>query len=452
MKPDRSPRPSTPTGRPAPGQALPLATLLEHTAHAVAAVRAGRSLTDALADCPPAARPGCQALSFHVMKHLGGAQAARAALVPRQPPAEVEALLLCALALLWPDGEPPYGEHTLVDQTVRCARQRTPAQAGFINAVLRRFLRERAALVPRLEQSDPVARFQHPRWWIARVRQDWPQQAEALLAANQVHAPMALRVNARHGDASRYLAELAGIDLPAIAAGEHAVVLDRAVPVDRLPGFAEGRVSVQDLSAQRAALLVLGQGDERLPEGARVLDACSAPGGKTAHLLELATLDLTALDADASRLERVAGTLQRLQLHARLQAADAGDVERWWDGQPFDAILLDAPCSASGIVRRHPDARWLRRPGDIPELARLQARLLDRLWPLLRPGGRLIYATCSIFKAEGEDQVEAFLQRTVDAERRNAPGHLLPLVDNSIGSSAAGVGDGFYYARLDKRT
>jgi 16S rRNA (cytosine967-C5)-methyltransferase len=177
-----------------------------------------------------------------------------------------------------------------------------------------------------------------------------------------------------------------------------------------------------------------------------VLDACAAPGGKSAHLLELADLDLVALDSDARRLELARATLERLGLRARLQQGDAGEPGDWWDGRRFDAILLDAPCSASGIVRRHPDIRWLRRASDIATLAATQARLLDALWPLLAPGGRLVYATCSIFPAEGRHQIEAFLQRTADAISRPAPGHLLPLADNDTDP-----GDGFYYARLDKR-
>jgi 16S rRNA (cytosine967-C5)-methyltransferase len=231
---------------------------------------------------------------------------------------------------------------------------------------------------------------------------------------------------------------------------EQAVLLAQPCPVERLPGFAEGRISVQDLSAQRAAALLLGSG---LPAGARVLDACAAPGGKTAHLLELADLDLLALDSDAARLPRVAQGLQRLGLQARLQVADARAVAAWWDGRPFDAILLDAPCSASGIVRRHPDIRWLRRADDIAALVRIQAALLDALWPLLKPGGRLLYATCSIFRAEGQDQIDAFLQRHGLDSRwisADSPGHLLPLPDNEGEAGAVALADGFFYAILQR--
>ncbi len=264
---------------------------------------------------------------------------------------------------------------------------------------------------------------------------------------------MTLRVNARRADADTFVARLAALDIGARAIGSHAVILDKPRPVAQIPGFAEGEVSVQDAAAQRAAPLLIGAG---LPANARVLDACAAPGGKTAHLLELADLDVLALDRDAARLTRVGETLGRLGLHARLLAADAGDPAAWWDGVAFDAILLDAPCSASGIVRRHPDVRWLRRASDIAALASTQARLLDALWPLLKPGGRLLYCTCSVFKAEGESSIDAFLQRQRGdgcARRLPAPGHLLPLVDNGDVGAPSPVqiaSDGFFYALVEK--
>lgn len=431
---------------------LPLARLLGHTAEALAAVRAGRSLTDVLAAVPAEARAGTQALSFETLRRLGAANAVRAHLAPKTPPAEVDALLTTALALLWPPEV--YAPHVLVDQAVKAVRKRSPQAAGFVNAVLRRFLREREQLVPALRQRDPVAAHNHPAWWIAQVKQDWPDQWAALLQAANERPPMALRVNARRGDAAGYVARLAAQGLSARAVGTHAVLLEQPVAVNQLPGFADGDVSVQDLSAQRAAPLLLGldlPGNAPLPAGARVLDACAAPGGKTAHLLELADLDLLALDADPQRLARVGETLQRIGARAELKAADGRRVADWHDGRPFDAILLDAPCSGSGVVRRHPDIRWLRRPADIQQLARTQAELLDALWPLLRPGGRLVYATCSLFKAEGQRQVDAFLQRQgVSAARLDAasPGHLLTLADNA--PSDVPPGDGFFYALLHK--
>ena len=452
------------TPHPVPAASAPLHRLLSQTADAVAAVRAGRSLTDWLAQVPPELRAGTQALSFQVLRTLGSAEAALVLMAPKAPPVAVASLLVSALALLWPgDAPPPYAEHTLVDQAVSAARARTPAAANFVNAVLRRFLRERAALVA-AAQPQPVAAYNHPAWWIERLRRDWPQQWQALLAAANLHPPMALRVNARRGDAASYIARLAavgrgarGVDNPLIAG--HAVVLDQPCAVHELPGFGDGDVSVQDLSAQCAAPLLLstGPGLAALAPRARVLDACAAPGGKTAHLLELAELDLLALDSDPQRLTRVQETLARLRLDgAHLRAGDARDVAAWWDGEPFDAILLDAPCTASGIVRRHPDVRWLRRPEDVAALARTQSALLDALWPLLKPGGRLLYATCSIFKAEGQQQIDAFLQRLPASSALlapSSPGHLLGVPDNSrlplpplLGAS----GDGFYYALISK--
>lgn len=420
----------------------------------VQGVLAGRSLTDLLGGVPSAARPGTQALAFEALRRLGGAQAVRAIVAPKAPPPEVQALLVTALALLWPPaaGERAlYPDHTLVDQAVHAARRRVGAASGFINAVLRRFVRERAALVEAAERS-PTGAFNHPLWWIERLKRDWPGQWQALLGEANRHPPMTLRVNGRRLSADAFVQRLAAQGIVGRAAGDHAVVLAEPRPVTTLPGFAEGDVSVQDLSAQRAAPLLVGQGADRLPAGARVLDACAAPGGKTAHLLELGDFEVLALDADAQRLLRVQDTLARLHLRATLRAADARHPAAWWDGRPFDAILLDAPCSASGIVRRHPDIRWLRRPDDIAALARVQAEMLDALWPLLAPGGRLLYATCSVFQAEGRAQIDAFLQRLGPGSARldpASPGHLLGLPDN--GSAGAGPsGDGFFYALLHK--
>jgi 16S rRNA (cytosine967-C5)-methyltransferase len=433
-----------------------LSWLLDHSATAVQEVRSGRSLNDALARVPAGLRPGVHALTFTAMRQLGAASVALQDLAAKAPPARVEALLCVALALLWPAERPAYAPHTLVDQAVAAARRRTPAAAGFVNAVLRRFLREREALVAAALRS-PVAAWNHPAWWIEQLQRDWPAHWQALLAAANQHPPMTLRVNRRRLSGASYVERLAALGLSARllddpAFGGQAVVLGRPCPVEALPGFAEGEVSVQDASAQRAALLLLA--DAGLPAGARVLDACAAPGGKSAQLLELADLDLLALDSDAQRLSRVRDTLRRLRLQAELKAGDAGQPADWWDGRPFDAILLDAPCSASGIVRRHPDIRWLRRASDLPQLAALQARLLEALWPLLKPGGRLLYATCSVFRCEGQAQIDAFLQRhgaSGATLQPASPGHLLTLPDNR--GDAAGdepLHDGFYLALIRK--
>ncbi len=435
-----------------PSAALPLARVLGNAADAVAAMRAGASLTEALERCPADARPATQALAFHAMRWLGSAETLRQALVPKPPSPDVDALLLTTLALLWPAGEPPYAEHTLVDQAVAAMRKRSPHHGGLINAVLRRFLRERDALVASALRK-PLARYNHPAWWVVRLKADWPERWEQILDADNTRPPMTLRVNARRSSAAAYVERLAASGMPARALAGQAVVLDRPVPVTRLPGFAEGDVSVQDAAAQRAVQLLL---DACLGPGARVLDACAAPGGKTAQWLEGADVDLTAIDSSAIRLARVGDTLERLGLTATTLAADAGNPAAWWNGVPFDAILLDAPCSASGIVRRHPDVRWLRRATDIGALVKIQARLLDALWPLLKPGGKLLYCTCSVFKDEGQQQIDAFLQRNRDArhaQQPHAPGHLLPLPDNRTPprpDGHAAVGDGFFLALIDK--
>jgi 16S rRNA (cytosine967-C5)-methyltransferase len=422
----------------------------------VQAVRAGRSLNDVLPEVPVNLRPGVQALTFNALRQLGAASVALQGLAAKAPAARVEALLCVALALLWPTERPAYAPHTLVDQAVAAARRRTPAAAAFVNAVLRRFLRERQARVALALQS-PVAAWNHPAWWIEQLQCDWPEHWPALLAAANRHPPMTLRFNRRRGSAAAYVERLAALGRPARllddpAFGGQAVVLAEPSPVELLPGFAAGDVSVQDAAAQRAALLLLD--GARLPPGARVLDACAAPGGKTAHLLELADLDLLALDSDARRLARVGDTLRRLHLQAELKTGDAGQPATWWDGRPFDAILLDAPCSASGIVRRHPDIRWLRRAADLPVLVALQARLLQALWPLLKPGGRLLYVTCSVFKCEGQAQIDAFLQRhggSGAALHPASPGHLLTVPDNpdnAVGGKL--LHDGFYLALIRK--
>ncbi len=465
------------TGRPTPSNPSPAAApalwqQLSACAQAVMGVRRGQSLNDALAACPGPLRPGVQALSFQVMRQMGLADALAALLVAKPPAPWVEALIVSALALAQSEA---YPAHTLVNQAVEACKRGSKSQqaaANFVNAVLRRYLREQANLLAQA-QTQPRARHNHPDWWVQRLRQDWPDHWPSLLAHNQHPAPMSLRVNRRQSDRASYLQALqtAGV-LPAdaqpaltraIAApawqawlDDSAIVLPKAVPVGQLPGFEQGACSVQDVAAQLAAhLLVHGPADAapgwQLPPGARVLDACAAPGGKTAHLLELADLDVLALDSNAERLKRVQDTVGRLGLSARQQAADASRPADWWDGQLFDAVLLDAPCSASGIVRRHPDVRWLRRPDDITALARTQDALLDALWPLLKPGGHLLYCTCSVFKAEGQDRIDAFLQRTPEARPHPAPGHLLPVVEYPEPVRHEG-GDGFFYALLSKAT
>jgi 16S rRNA (cytosine967-C5)-methyltransferase len=422
------------------------------------AVRDGQSMTAALEDVDATLRPGVQSLGFHALRWLGRAEALRQQLAQRPPPPEADALLCVALALGWSDQEAPYTMHTLVDQAVEAAKrsEATKHQASFINGCLRRFLRERDALVAVTERS-PQAVWNHPQWWIDQVRKDHPAHWQAILQANNTRAPLILRVNERKTTQAQYLNTLLAMDIAAFPVGEHGVVLAAARPVTALPGFAEGHFSVQDAAAQLAAPLLL---DGLAPAAGgsaplRILDACAAPGGKTAHLLELADCAVTALDIDARRCERIAQNLQRLGLHADIVVGDASKPKSWWDGQLYDGILLDAPCTASGIVRRHPDVRWLRRPTDIAQLASQQAYLLKTLWPLVRPGGRLLYCTCSVFKAEGEMQAQTFLAHHTDALLMPSPGHLLPqsgagqavFPDNLLREH-----DGFYYALLEKRS
>lgn len=434
---------------------IPLWRQLQAVATVLQSIRGGVSGTVAVEQVAAELRPGVQALSFHVLRFLGRAQVLREALATRPPPPAADALLCTALALAWCDESAPYEVFTLVNQTVEAAKRSpvTQAQANFINACLRRFLRERVALVASTDRN-PLARWNHPLWWISRLKAERPHDWQSILQANNRQAPMTLRVNRRQTSVADYLQRLADIDPGARATGEHGIVLGRARPVHALPGFSEGMVSVQDSAAQLAApLLLSGLASSDGP--LKVLDACAAPGGKTAHLLEYTNCDVTALELDVRRSERIHQTLTRLNLSARVVVADAAEVATWWRGQLFDAILLDAPCSASGIVRRHPDVRWLRRESDLAQLAAIQTRLLAVLWPLVKPGGRLLYCTCSVFRAEGEDQIQAFLARNTNAQLRMSPGHLMPGHDAAIASTpdnAVSDHDGFYYALLEKNS
>jgi len=429
-----------------------LAEQLGWTARMVEAVQRGQSLTEALQRVPAAVRPGVQSLTFDALRQWGTTSAAARRLYQRPPAERVRALLCVALGLLMDalrdHTRSRYPAHTVVDQAVAAigSLRQPHAMAGFVNACLRRFQRDVEQGVAVVDHSLE-ARWNYPAWWVERVRADHPTHWQAILAAGQQPPPMMLRVNRLRTTPTVYLEQLAASGMPARLWGTDGVLLDQPQPVERLPGWHEGWVSVQDGAAQWAAGLLL--------DGApatRVLDACAAPGGKTAHLLERGVPEVVALDKDARRVDRIRDTLTRLGLQAHLQAADAAAVDTWWDGQPFDAILLDAPCTASGIVRRHPDVRWLRRPDDIRQLAAQQRRLLNALWPLLRPGGRLLYCTCSVFKAEGEEQIDQFMATRRDVDRLPAPGHVLPTdTDDTIGDNRSGGTDGFFYALLQRR-
>lgn len=413
-------------------------------------MRKGTSGTAAMDLVARELRPGVQALVFQVWRNLGRAQALRKQLAPKAPPAPVDALLCSALALAWNRNTLAYDAHTLVNQTVEAAKRSAPLarHASFLNACLRRFLREQDHWV-RQTDADPVARWNHPVWWIERLQQDHPEHWESILQAANMPPPMTLRANARKVSAQAYQKVLEDAGIASQLLEQGAIRLQRPVPVAQLPHFLDGWVSVQDAAAQLAAPLLLNG-----MAAQRILDACAAPGGKTGHLLELSNAQVTALEVDPARTTRIQENLHRLGLQAQVLTADAAQPAQWWDGVAYDAILLDAPCSAAGIVRRHPDARWLRRETDITQLAATQRQLLQALWPLLRPGGRLLYCTCSVFRQEGERQAQAFLAHNTDAVLMPSPGHLLPpsaAKDQALPDNGACDYDGFYYALLEKK-
>lgn len=434
---------------------VPLWQLLLGVVKVVAGVRAGQSWTGLSVGIDPVLKPGVQSLGFGVLRELGWAESVRNLLVERMPDPSVDALLCAALALMKSNTEAPYTAHTLVDQAVEAAKRLNigKSQASFVNGCLRRFLRERDALSEQAA-TDWLGQWNHPVWWIKAVRKDHPQHWQQILRANNVQPRMVVRVNTAQQTVDEALAAFAAVGATAERVGPEALALVRAQGVHQLPGFELGAVSVQDAGAQMAAQLLLAGWGHR--QGLRLLDACAAPGGKTVHLLELApTAKLLALDVDPQRCARIHDNLARAGLSADVRAGDAALPSQWWDGVPFDGVLLDAPCTASGIVRRHPDVRWLRRGTDIAQLAQLQTHLLDAMWPLLKPGGRLLYCTCSVFKAEGVDQAQAFLARNTDAVAMPSPGHLLPQnapIDWVFQDNQTGEHDGFFYALFEKRS
>jgi 16S rRNA (cytosine967-C5)-methyltransferase len=363
--------------------------------------------------------------------------------------ADIQALLLIGIHQLLYLRIP---SHAAVGETAGAARLLGKEWAtGVINGCLRRLQRETDTLQAEVDR-DPAVALLHPHWLLETLRKAWPDDWRALCEANNHPGPMTLRINRRHGDREAYLDRLTGAGLEARLC-PHApdgVTLETPCDVHALPGFDEGHVSVQDEAAQLTGVLL---GPMLAPRpGARVLDACCAPGGKTAHLLELFDIDLHAVDSDATRLARVEDALTRLGLAASLAHGDA-TRDDWWDGTPFDVILLDAPCSGTGVIRRHPDIKRLRRPSDIPAMAKLQAQMIDNLWRLLRPGGTLLYATCSLLPEENAEQVQAFLSRRPEA-RDTTPTDVAWGRPVTVGRQllpAQESHDGFFYARLVKR-
>ncbi len=417
---------------------------------AVRRVLDGSALPAALAETPPdVGRAFVQELAYGTLRHWGRLAALADALSAKPLEARVAALLAVALYQLDHTRSPAFA---VVDRAVDAvALLGRPQAKGAVNAMLRRYLREREALNDRVAAASPVARWSHPRWWIGRLEADHPKHWESILEAGNERPPLTLRVNQRAVSREQALARMREHGVEGRPVGNAGIVVAEPRPVAEIPGFTDGWLSVQDAGAQLAAPLL----DAR--EGMRVLDACAAPGGKTTHIAELADVDLTALDADPARAARIEENVARLRLGDRrieVVVADAGAPATWWDGRPFDRILADVPCTASGIVRRHPDSKWLRRRSDIASFAEQQRRLLGALWPLVAPGGVLLYVTCSVFDAENEQQINAFLQAHPDALRESimfppeAPaigGQLLP-----SGNAASHNQDGFFYARLRK--
>ena len=423
-----------------------LAYSLIGAAQAIAAVLGGLALPEALGNVftaskvIPANRGAIQDLSYRAMRQAGRTNALISAMTTKAPePALLYSLLCCALALIVEQDESlhPYPAFTVVDQAVNAAAAHPDiAHAkNMVNALLRRFLRERDSLLE-TALKIPAAQWNYPQWWIDSCQTAYPKQWQSILEAGNRQPPLTLRINQRRTTMQSYLSLLQENGMMARPIGEFALRLEQAVPVSQIPGFFDGLVSVQDAAAQLAAPLL------DLSDGMKVLDACAAPGGKTCHLLETARLDLIALDSDQKRLSRISENLQRLDLSATIVHGDASKRD-WWDGQQFDRVLADVPCTASGIVRRHPDIRWLRRKADSAQLATLSARILDNLWMMTKPDGKLLLVTCSIWPQESEAQAAAFAHRH-QARRLPAPGQLLPTAKTDEDH------DGLFFALFQK--
>lgn len=443
----------------------PLADVLVHAARAWRLFAEGTGLGRALqlaADALPAGHPrraaAAQDVLYTAVRSRALLDVLVARLAARKPAPPVAALLAVALAQLLDERHPA---HTVVDQAVHAARadRRTAAAAGFVNATLRAFVRARADLL-QSARADETVRLNAPRWWIDRLRTTWPERWQQILQAQGEAPPLVLRVNRRRTSVDDYLARLAHDGVAAMRVGESAVWLRQPRPVQDIPGFDAGEVSVQDAGGQLAAPWL-----DAAP-GSRVLDACAAPGGKTGHLAELADASIDAVELEPDRAQRIRANLDRLgfgdRRRVRVLVGDAARPQDWAGAARYDRILLDAPCTASGIVRRHPDIPWLRRPGDVAQLATIQTRLLDALWPLLAPAGRLLYVVCSLFEEEAALQAARFLADHADARPAVLPGtrdvtaqllpSLLALAGPWAGAAATpSVHDGFFYALFEKR-
>ncbi|AIL32089.1 16S rRNA (cytosine(967)-C(5))-methyltransferase RsmB [Basilea psittacipulmonis] len=418
---------------------VPLSSLILEVSDCIRSVQSGASLNDVLPKVTH--RAATQSLAFYVLRQYYLCQKIKEQLLTKKSPnPKFDSLLLVSIALLLPSKSPEapvYAEFTVVDEAVKaCSRHpKTKPFKGLLNACLRSFLRSKLSMIEQAESLSLEAKYGFPIWWQKRLEQDYGEQRFEIMERLYTPGPMVLRVNQRVCTPERYLEKLQQNGMNGRLVGDSGIILDQACPVDKLPDFEKGACSVQDSGAQLAATLL------PLQKGMRVLDACSAPGGKTAHLLEREDISLTALDIDAKRMEKVRQNLERLGLmgdRVCLKVADAAKLETWWDGECFDMILADVPCTASGIVRRHPDIRLLRKESDIAQTASLQREIISRLWQVLKPGGTLLYATCSIFKEEGPEQLEYF--KTLAGIELIEQRQLLPSVH-----------DGFYYAKFQKR-
>jgi len=418
-----------------------LSLALRASAGLLARVRQGTSLTEAVNEVPAHIRPAAQSLAYNALRNLPRLTKVFESFINRSLKPEVEDLLLVASATLIPDSPNKYAAHTLVNEAVDAASKskKTIAAKGLINAVLRRMSEN-----PRVfDISIEAIAQQYPSWWFEKVHAAYPKKWQEIFQQNLSHPPMTLRVNGTKISVEEYTDHLKqrGIAVKKIPKNlhhlaPHAIFLEVPIPVQLLPGFERGHVSVQDLGAQMAAGLL------RPHQGARILDACAAPGGKAAHLLEIGKFNLLALDKDDKRLRRVQENLDRLDLQAQIKLGDASNPESWWDKEPFDAIIADVPCSASGIVRRHPDIPYLRRPEDIHALSITQKSILSSLWNVLKPGGDLLLVTCSIFPEEGENQAKWFSKNHQDAVRLECLGQILPTEWH----------DGFFFALFRKKS
>jgi len=413
----------------------------------ISQVLSGRNLNQVLSEImgslpelTPQQRGALQDLCYGTLRFYGQLNKVLDALLnkPMQD-IQIRYLLLIALYQLQYSKA---AQHAVVDFAVTAVRKRNPAASGLVNAILRNFLRKQSMLITEAARTDE-GRYSYPEWWIKEIRRQYGEDAaaEAILLTGNRHPPMTLRVNRKKTTTAEYLDLLKQNGIQASLIEPNAILLQHAESVDKLPGFWDGLASVQDAGAQYAA------GFLDVQDGMRVLDACAAPGGKSAHLLELAPITLVALDKDAGRLERVRENIQRLQLNATLLTGDAAAPADWWDGQKFQRILADVPCSATGVVRRHPDIKWLRRASDIVSFALQQQQILTALWPLLENGGKLLYATCSIFGQENQQVIQEFLSYHSDAAQ-------LPL--NAAGMKQGQLlpndqHDGFFYALLQKQ-